>query len=196
VPRLEINKKMSEILTDWGLDFKSQLSLRMWPDFEHGGFYLDVLGMADDALSSDETLPSAIGALIIYQQIAEEVLRAIDYWCYYERKIEAYPAQIQYEIPERLMFGQLIRRLDDGSYFPEKVSIIAASDKLNKACRIPVAHKLLYHDTLLNCRKLAKSAKDATSEIIDCLNRFQDEMFARFSQLAESKGIPNGRPNT
>lgn len=167
----------------------------MWPDFEHGGFYLDVLGMAEDAISSGRDLASAIGALFMYQQIAEEVLLAIDYWCYYRRKINAHPTQVEYEIPERLMFGQLIRRLDDGDDFPEKAQIIATSDKLNKVCRIPVAHKLLYNDTLQNCRELAKEARDATTEITDCLNRFQDSIFDEFERLVDQKGIPNERPD-
>ena len=186
---------MSDILTNWGIDFDRQLRLRMWPDFEHGGFYLDVLGMADEAVSSGSDLASAIGGLFMYQQLAEEVLRAIDYWCHYRTKIAASPNQIDYEIPERLMFGQLIRRLEDGEDFPEKARIISAADRLNKACRIPVAHKLLYDDTLRNCRKLAMDAKDATNEITDCLNCFQDAMFTEFERMVDQKGIPDERPN-
>jgi hypothetical protein len=184
---------MADILTDWGLDFEKQVRLRMWPDFEHGGFYLDVLGMADDALASAD-LPSTIGALIMYQQIAEEVLRAIDYWCHYRRMIEVFPDRLEYKIPERMMFGQLIRRLEAGADFPRKTEIIAASDRLNKACRIPVAHKLLHDDTLKNCRELAGDAKAATNEITDHLNHLQEEMFTEFSAMADEKGIPNERP--
>ena len=188
-------EEMSDILTNWSLDFDRQLRLRMWPDFEHGGFYLDVLGMADNAVSSGHDLASAIGGLFMYQQLAEEVLRAIDYWCHYRTKIAAHPNPIVYEIPERLMFGQLIRRLEDGENFPEKMRIIAAADKLNKACRIPVAHKLLCDDTLMNCRKLAMDAKDATNKIIECLNRFQNAMFTEFENMVDQKGIPDERLN-
>lgn len=190
-----ISKKMHGILNTWGNDFDRQIRFRLWPDFKHGSFYLDLLSMSESALENPCDF-SSIGALFVYQQLAEEILLAIDYWCHYRQMLEDYPAHSAYELPDRLMFGQLIQRLKDGADFPRKNEVISLADTLNKKCRIPAAHKLLYNDNLKNCRVLACEAKTAVEKIIDHLDHIQEHMLSTFSQLADKLGIPNERPGS
>jgi hypothetical protein len=74
-----------------------------------GGYYLDVWQLADEAASAGDQ-PHAIAAIFLYQQLVEEMLYLVDYWCYFEQAIAIYPTRFDYAVPERLMFGQLINR--------------------------------------------------------------------------------------
>lgn len=185
---------MSEILTDWGSDFEGQIRLRAWPDFARGGFYLDLMQIAEEILDSQFSA-GTIGALFIYQQLAEEILRAIDYWCHYRQMLTDYPHHKPYESPNRMMFGQLIQRIVKSSDFYNKAEIVAACDKLNQSCRIPMAHRLLYDDNINRCGVLAEDAKSYTMCIIRHLRALQDAMFEDFDILAQQLGIPDERPS-
>ena len=92
-------------ITNWSLSFEDQIARRMWPQETRGGFYLDVLQLADEsAVAGDQA--HSIAAILLYQQLVEEILHLIDYWCYFELAIAVHPIVYNYSAPERLMFGQ------------------------------------------------------------------------------------------
>jgi len=74
-------------LTNWGsTDLTHQIEHRTWPDFRQGGFYLDMIDFAEEAIGR-ATKTDQLAAILIYQQLAEEWLHAVDYWCFFENSL-------------------------------------------------------------------------------------------------------------
>ena len=175
-------------VTNWSLTFEQRIARRMWPEETCGGYYLDVWQLADEAASAGDQ-PHAIAAIFLYQQLVEEMLYLVDYWCYFEQAIAVYPTRFDYAIPERLMFGQLLNRLRQRQDFPTKDALLRHAQKLNSECRIPAAHELLHRETLPRIESLAQDCKTLFQYIMDCFGEVRTHFYARYDSLAERTGI-------
>ena len=176
-------------ITNWSLCFEDQIARRMWPQETRGGFYLDVLQLADEsAVAGDQA--RSIAAILLYQQLVEEMLHLIDYWCYYELAISVHPTVYTYSAPERLMFGQLLERIRQNQDFPEKTLLLQNAQRLNSECRIPAAHKLLHRGTLPRVETIGLDCKGLFRTILDSYEDIRTHFYTRFELLAEKSDIP------
>lgn len=182
-------EKHMDRITNWSLSFEEQIARRMWPQETRGGFYLDVLELADEAAVAGDQ-PHAIAAILLYQQLVEEMLHLIDYWCYFELAIAVYPTRYEYCASERLMFGQLLDRIRQNQDFPGKASLLQNAQQLNSECRIPAAHKLLRRGTLPRIETIGLTSKDLFRTILDSYEDIRDYFYGRFAVLAERSEIP------
>lgn len=176
-------------ITNWSLSFEEQIARRMWPQEARGGFYLDVLQLADEAAVAGDQSHS-ISAILLYQQLVEEMLHLVDYWCYFELAMAVYPTRYAYSAPERLMFGKLLERISQNQDFPGKASLLQNAKKLNSECRIPAAHKLLRPGTLPRVETIGLDSKALFEAIFSGYEDIRDHFYARFQLLAEKSGIP------
>lgn len=176
------------LITNWSLSFEEQIARRMWPQEAHGGFYLDVLQLADETATVADQ-PHAIAAIFLYQQFVEEILYLVDYWCFYEQALALYPTPYSYHLPERLFFGQILSRIQHQQDFPRKSELLQHAQKLNTECRIPAAHKLMHCGTLTKVESLAQQSKALFQQILDCFSDIRTHFESRYDLLAERTGI-------
>jgi hypothetical protein len=183
-------------ITDWSLTFEQQVARRIWPEETRGGYLLDVWQLADEAVSAGDQ-PHAIAAIFLYQQLVEEMLYLVDYWCYFEQAIALYPTRFGYAVAERLMFGQLINRIRQRQDFPGKDTLLQRAQNLNAECRIPAAHELLHRGTLPRIGSLAQECKALFQQIMGSFGDVRTHFYARYDLLAERTGIQreSHRPN-
>jgi hypothetical protein len=176
-------------ITNWSLNFEDQIARRMWPQETRGGFYLDVLQLADEAAVAGDQ-PHSIAAILLYQQLVEEMLHLIDYWCYFELAIGVHPTIYTYRSPERIMFGQLVEKIRHNQDFPGKTLLLQNAQKLNSDCRIPAAHKLLHRGTLPQMEIIGLECKELFRHILESYEDVRSHFYARFDILAEKSSIP------
>jgi hypothetical protein len=165
---------------------------RYWPEFHNGGFLTDIFGVAYECLERKDK-PHSIAAILLYQQLLEEMLLLVDYWCYFQKALALYPTTYEYDASDRLMFGQILKRIKAAQDFPQKAEFIGYASKINEASRVPVAHRILQGDTWKDVVLLAIDARDAFEEVRELFDDIQTSFFSEFDRLAEKAGIPDKR---
>jgi hypothetical protein len=176
---------------DWTLSFHDQIAHRMWPEILGGSHLLDVAQIGQQAIESGGTAGTIAGVLIL-QQLAEQQLGMVDYWCYYEVALSIYPTEIIYDEPGRMMFGQLINRVEKRQAFPGKRELLAACRETCTS-RNPIAHTLVNRDIFYNTEQTAVRMTEL-SRIVRERTRVAEAHFReKFDFLADRTGIPSRR---
>jgi hypothetical protein len=137
-------------------------------------------------------LPHALASVLIHQQLVEEFLLVIDYWCFYEKALALYPVQLAYNEPGRMMFGGLQKRIEQNQNFPGKRELLQACKEL-AGCRNPLVHSLTDRQTLNSIQETSQAAVKNFEAALVLFKNSQSYFFGRFEQLADRTGIPDRR---
>jgi hypothetical protein len=125
-----------------------------WPEFERRDFLSELDGIAEDAFMH-ETLEGYLGALLIYSQLAEEMIRLLLKDIEFLTQLRSFPNE--YHSDEKKIkptLGDLIGALEKTIDFNGKDMIIAHSQDINQF-RNELVHNLTKHtDTELIVQKV------------------------------------------
>ncbi|WP_153811442.1 hypothetical protein [Terrimicrobium sacchariphilum] len=177
-------------LTHWGLSLEKQIAMRVWPEEENAALYLDVLELAREMLDTPDQAHS-ISAILLFQQLVEELLWLLDYSCFYEQVLGIYPSHYEYFEVERLMFGQLIDRIRRRQDFSQKNEILEIAQSINSKCRIPVAHKMIDRGNLAEVVVLAKECGRLFDRFLQLFEEARMHFIERYEALADRTGVPS-----
>jgi hypothetical protein len=151
-----------------------------------------MIQFADSAMDSGRR-EGQLAAILVYQQLIEEWLHVVDYWCHFERALGIFPTESVYSAPDRITFGQLIDRVGRLQTFDYKEQLLGACRRLNVQVRNKAVHKLLLDGNFENLPNMVHMARLCCEEATDFIPRIQECFFARFNRLAAQLSIPDRR---
>jgi hypothetical protein len=111
-----------------------------WPDFDRRDFLSELDGVAEDALCR-RTVDGYLAALLIYAQLAEEIVRLLLRDAEFFVQLHVYPAEIHFPVPEMATLGELLGMFDRSLDFPSKQEVLKACRELN-IIRRDLVHRL------------------------------------------------------
>ena len=127
-----------------------------WPNFAHPEFAERLERVAVRSLSR-RTTEADVTAIVIFHQLAEQMLRVLIEDNRFFIALSVLPAPIAFREQARQTFGQVLQALLDGVEFPRKQRLLKLAEDLN-SIRNGVAHKLLQRGSLNGLRADAKKA--------------------------------------
>src|SRR5262245_26027912 len=141
--------------------YEHRLLLRLadsdeWPNFAHPEFAERLERVAVQSLSR-RTTDADVTAIVIFHQLAEQMLRVLVEDNRFYIALSVLPAPIAFREQARQTFGQVLQALRDGVEFPRKQRLLKLSEDLN-GIRNGVTHKLLQRGSLNGLRADAKKA--------------------------------------
>jgi len=128
-----------------------------WPDFPDGNF-LDRLDRVATRALAKRTTEGYLAAILIYHQLAEEILRLLLCDAQFHIQLAVFPVHIAFADRPKQMFGQLQQQLAETVDFWEKDRLIEKANQLNSV-RIGIVHKLTRRGSLAGVAKEAKKAR-------------------------------------
>jgi hypothetical protein len=131
--------------TDITTTYSSALLARLrdadqWPGFSNAEFLDELDSIAEVALARN-TIEGYLAAILIYQQLTEEMLRVLIDCSDFLIQVAVHPAEIAIRRPKKRMFGQLLGELDSTVRFAGKDEFADACRKINET-RIDIVHQL------------------------------------------------------
>ncbi|GAA5480792.1 hypothetical protein Hhel01_04326 [Haloferula helveola] len=151
-----------------------------------------MIQFADQATASGRR-EDQIAAILIYQQLVEEWLHVIDYWCHFECALGIFPTEIAYSTPERITFGQLIDRVARLQEFNHKEELLSACRRLNAEVRNKTVHRLLLDNNLDGLPGMTRIARECCEQMTELVQGIQESFFDEFERLANQLAIPDKR---
>jgi hypothetical protein len=122
-------------------DIIKRLSKRSsWPEFERRDFLSELDSIAEDAFLH-ETLEGYLGALLIYCQLTEEMIKLLLKDVEFLTQLRSFPKEHHQEKYENLPLGRMIGVLKKSIDFDGKEMIIADFQEINQL-RIDLVHNL------------------------------------------------------
>ena len=110
-----------------------------WPEFERPDFLEELNELADVAVSK-RTIEGYLAAVLIYQQLTEEMIRLLlkDHQFYIQ--LSVFPAEMKFPKKRKEMFGRIIEDLKNTVTIDDsKFEIISLANGLNQI-RIELVH--------------------------------------------------------
>ncbi|MEK7149667.1 MAG: hypothetical protein AAB757_01700 [Patescibacteria group bacterium] len=152
-----------------------------WPSFKNASF-LDVLDKVAARSYKKKTTEGYLAALLIYQQLVEEIVRMLIRNSEFLIECRVYPFQINFKKHDEKMFGQLLQDLAACVNFPQKQKLYVNCTKLNRI-RILGVHKITQQKNLTEIRKTVKEVKNIYSEIFNLFVQSRDYFRVIFGKL-------------
>jgi hypothetical protein len=118
----------------------------LWPEFERVDFLSELDGAASDALER-RTVDGCLGAMLIYSQLAEELVRLLLRDVEFFIQLHLFPAEIHLPVRERATFGELLRDLERTMEFDGKQVVLKGCSLVNSA-RNQLVHRLTRRTSL------------------------------------------------
>jgi len=144
-----------------------------WPGFANPHFAERLERVAVRSLSR-KTTEADVTAIVIFHQIAEQMLRVLIEDSRFLIAISILPTPISFREQARQTFGQVLQTLRDGAEFRLKDRLLTLAEDLN-VIRNGVAHKLLQRGSLTGLRADARKA-----------HRLFDRMFAIYDDAHDN----------
>lgn len=134
------------------------VSDELWPSFRNPAFIEELERVASEVYSKS-TIEGYLSSILIFQQIAEEMLWVLLKDCQAMIKISLMgQAEINFSDQKNVMFGRLVDELKNTIDFEHKSRFIQKCNKLNSN-RISVVHGLSRKTELSQLEKIASDAK-------------------------------------
>ncbi len=152
-----------------------------WPSIKNASF-LNVLDAVADRSYKRKTTEGYLAALLIYQQLVEEIVRMLIWNSEFLVECRIYPFQINFRKHDEKMFRELMRDLMVCVNFPQKQKLLFYCQKLNKIRNLGV-HKITQQKNLAEIRKTVKDARIIYSDIYNLFIPARDYFRVIFGQL-------------
>lgn len=153
-------------------DYRAALINRLkdhanWPSFDNPDF-LDALDALAARAAKRRTLDGQLSALLIYNQLAEEMTRLLLECARFYIQLRLRPAEIRFKDPSKPMMGYWIGQLENTIDFDGKDEFIRYVRELNQL-RNTVFHGITKHPSAEVLKRRLKPAK-----------KLHDQLFGRF----------------
>ena len=141
-----------------------------WPEFNRPDFLEELNELADKAVAK-KTIEGYLAALLIYQQLAEEMIKLLLRDHEFFIQLSVFPAEIKFSDKSKTMFGRVLDDLKNTITLDDsKLEIIELANKLN-SIRIELVHGLTKIPKLSHVKAKVVKAK-----------KLFDELFEKFEQ--------------
>jgi len=154
-----------------------------WPGFANPEFAERLERVAIRSLSR-RTTDADVTAIIIFHQLAEQMLRVLIEDNRFFIALSVLPASIAFREQSRQTFGQVLQALRDGVEFPRKEHLLALAGDLN-GIRNGVAHKLLQKGSLNGLRADAKRSHRLFDRMFSIYDDAHDHYRVTFHGIAK-----------
>jgi len=112
-----------------------------WPSFDRPDFLDELNELAEDSISKD-TIEGYLATILIYQQLAEEIIKVYLESHEFFIQLSLFPAEMNFNKRPKAMFGRIIDDLKNTvTLDDEKLKIIELANQLNQI-RIDIVHGL------------------------------------------------------
>lgn len=156
-----------------------------WPNFERARFLARLDDLAERALKK-RSVEGKLAAILIYHQLAEEVLKLLVQDGQFLVRVALRPWRIDFPARHKQMFGQLQEELRRSVGFREKDQLLALAEEIN-TLRIDVVHRLTKRPSLKGLAREGRKAKglydrifrmfgDAHYQFTQALHGFRKEL--------------------
>ena len=171
-------------------DYHQQLVARIkdrdqWPDFSEPNFLSQLNDLADEAWSKN-TVEGYLAALLIYHQLAEEMLRLLLRSAEFLIQLELFPTEIKFPARGNIMFGRVIEALKDTIEFENKEKIIECARSLNER-RVSLVHGLTKHSSVSDITTKAREIKKDFDALYSAFEEAHDWLLLCFKDLRKDK---------
>jgi len=157
-----------------------------WPEFDRPDFLGELNFLADDAVSK-KTIEGYLAALLIYQQLAEEMVKLLlkDHEFYIQ--LSVFPAEIRFSDKSKAMFGRVIEDLKNTITLDEsKYELIELANKLNQI-RIELVHGLTKIPDLKQIEAKVLNAKELFDEFFEKFDEEHDKFRVSFKDFSKDR---------
>lgn len=171
------------------MNYKDELLKRInndkkWPEFDRPDFLNELNELADKSVAK-KTIEGYLAALLIYQQLTEEVIRLFLKDHEFFIQLSVFPAEIRFASKSSIMFGRVIEGLKNTvTVDNSKFEIIARANKLNQI-RIGIVHGITKIPNLQNLEQKVLETKNIYDELFEIFNEAHDKfrlIFSRFKK--------------
>ena len=121
------------------------------PELAAPEFLRKIDGLAERALLK-RSVDGNLGAILIYHQLVEEMIRLLLRDCQLFIRLAVFPAEMHFPTRRKQSFGQLQQGLSESVSFPKKDQILKRAGQLN-ALRNAVVHGLVQKRSLAGLRR-------------------------------------------
>lgn len=157
-----------------------------WPEFDRPDFLNELNFLADDAVSK-KTIEGYLAGLLIYQQLAEEMIKVLlkDHEFYIQ--LSVFPAEIRFSDKSKTMCGRVIEDLKNTITLDEsKYELIGLVNKLNQI-RIEIVHGLTKITDLKQIETKVLKAKHLFDEFFEKFNEEHDRFRLTFKDFRKDR---------
>jgi hypothetical protein len=163
--------------------YEGQLRARLkdsaqWPAFPDGAF-LDRLDRTASHSMIRRTTEGYLAAILIYHQLAEEMLRLLIRDVQFLVQLGVFPSRITFRERPKLTFGQLQQELKDSVEFEGRIAFLRRVDQLN-AIRIGIVHKLTKRGSLKGLAREARRAERIYKAVFKIFDQTHDDFRVAF----------------
>ncbi|HHT9105440.1 MAG TPA: hypothetical protein ACFYD7_06165 [Candidatus Wujingus californicus] len=157
-----------------------------WPAFDRPDF-LDKLNKLADKAVSKKSIEGYLAALLIYQQLAEEMIKLLLKDHEFFIQISVFPAEIKFADKSKVMFGRVIEDLKNTITLDEsKYEIIEIANKLN-SIRIEMVHGLTKIPDLRQVRARVNKAKKLFDNLFEKFDQEHDMFRLAFKDFRKDR---------
>lgn len=173
------------------MDYLQQLINRikdreLWPQFERPEFLDELNELADNALTK-KTIEGYLAALLIYQQLAEEMLKLLLIDHEFFIQLSVFPAEFKFPSRTNIMFGRVVEELKNTITLDEaKFKVIELANKLNQI-RIDLVHGLTRIPDLNQVEIMVQEAKTIFDELYEKFDHEHDMFMLAFKDLRKDR---------
>lgn len=149
-----------------------------WPNFGRLDFLAELKEIAEDSFLHN-TIEGYLGALLIYHQLAEEMVKLLLDDAQFLIQLRVYPAPIRFPQRRRQMFGNLLDGLESTLDFELKPEIIEYARGLNDR-RIRLVHGLTRESSTQNIDEDVRWVKSSFSLLFNHFSRAHHSFLQQF----------------
>ena len=143
-----------------------------WPEFPGATFLARLNKVADEAITK-KTIEGNLAAILIYHQLAEDMLRLLLRDCEFYIRLAVFPARITFPARRKQMFGQLQQSITESIDFPGKEQLFEKCNVLNQL-RIAIVHKLPQRESFTGLRRQTLRASRLHEQIYTLFDHAHD----------------------
>lgn len=153
----------------------------LWPDFDQPHFLSELNEVADEAWEK-QTIEGFLASLLIYHQLAEEMLRLLLRCSEFFVQLQLFPTEIHFPAREKIMFGRVIDALKETIEFENKAEIVRLANSLNDR-RVALVHGLTKHSSLDEIKSKAVDIKSDFDALYNAYEETHDWFLLYFKDL-------------
>lgn len=157
-----------------------------WPAFDRPDF-LDKLNKLADKSIGKNTIEGYLAALLIYQQLVEEIIKLLlkDHEFYLQ--LSVFPAKIKFADKSKAMFGRVVEELKNTVTLDDsKYKIIEIANELN-SIRIELVHGLTKMPDLRRVKTKVHKTKKLFDILFEKFNQEHDTFRLTFKDFRKDR---------
>ncbi len=156
-----------------------------WPEITKPDLMAKLDGFAEEAFINPSE-QHYIAAILIYQQLTEELLKILFDLSSFLMRAQLLPLQKEVVRIKNKMFGQVINEFTKTIDFPMKKEMIDIANKINKK-RIKVAHGLIKEPSIATLKSDTHEVSELFFKLFDHYDEAQEWLRQRLRNIYDEK---------